>query len=229
MKYIDRAKIVIVLSLAGLSAAGCYDKKDQEIRILHGNIQQLQRDKTDLGTKLAAAREKEAEMVALLDSKDGQLVASATRIKGLEDRVIELEKKPNGDKVVKTLPPGREEKWTLSSDVLFGPGQATLTIAGRRELNRVINTINRDHRGRSIRVYGHTDSDPIVRSKKKWRDNLQLSGARAAEVKNYMVAKGIPEEGIGTIPMGSSNPVASNSTRAGKQRNRRVEIEVTRK
>ncbi len=228
MKNVHRAKLVVLLSLVGLSVVGCWNKKDEQIRALYRDKQILIEQKDDVARKLATSEEKHAELLTILDGKDGQLAASRVKITSLEDLVTEKDKeitrlKGNGP----PPPPGREEKWTLSSDVLFGAGQATLTTAGRRELNRVIDTINRDHRGRSIRVYGHTDSDPIRKS--KWKDNLELSRARAMEVRRHMVAKGIPAEDVETVAMGSSNPIASNRTRAGKQRNRRVEIEATGK
>lgn len=231
MKNVHRAKIMVLLSLAGLSVLGCYNKDKEQIRALYRDKQILIEQKEDLARKLATSEEKHAELLTLLDSKDGQLVVSRTKIKGLEDQLAELEKQPKdpptGTSDNGPLLRGKQPKWTMGSDVLFASGQATLTTSGRRELNRIIEQLKSRYTNLPIRVYGHTDSDPIRKS--KWKDNLQLSGARAMEVRRYMVAKGIPAEDVETIAMGSSNPVASNRTRAGKQKNRRVEIVVIRK
>jgi chemotaxis protein MotB len=76
----------------------------------------------------------------------------------------------------------------------------------------------------AILFVGHTDSDPIRKS--KWKDNWELSAQRALSVVRYLIAKGIDKEKIRAVGCGATKPVASNSTRSGKARNRRVEIVV---
>ena len=55
--------------------------------------------------------------------------------------------------------------------------------------------------------------------------NQRLSERRAAAVKDYLVSKGIPASKITTIGKGKSQPVATNKTAEGRQKNRRVDIE----
>jgi OOP family OmpA-OmpF porin len=55
--------------------------------------------------------------------------------------------------------------------------------------------------------------------------NQKLSERRAAAVKDYLVSKGIPASKITTIGKGESQPVATNKTAEGRQKNRRVDIE----
>ncbi len=67
-------------------------------------------------------------------------------------------------------------------------------------------------------VEGHTDSigsDPY---------NLGLSTRRAAAVTGFLTANGVPQERLGPVGRGESDPVASNETDDGRQRNRRVEL-----
>ena len=78
--------------------------------------------------------------------------------------------------------------------------------------------------GRLIDVVGHTDSDPIKKS--KWKDNWELSAQRALAVTRYLVDKGIPAGSVRASGCGSARPVASNASSRGKARNRRVEIVV---
>lgn len=75
-----------------------------------------------------------------------------------------------------------------------------------------------------VDVVGHTDSDPIKKS--KWKDNWQLSAERALAVLRYLNSKGISSEKIRAVAAGSSRPVASNKSSSGKAQNRRVEIVV---
>ncbi len=231
MKNVHRAKLVVLLSLVGLSVVGCWNKDKEQIRALYRDKQILIEQKEELASNLVKSDEKQAELLILLDGKDAQLGIAQTTITSLEaDLVAALAKKTNGGNGgTETIPraPVGDKTWTVGGDVLFASGQATLSADGRRELSRVIDSISRDYSGSSIRVYGHTDSTKIVKS--KWKSNLHLSEARAAEVKRYMVARGIRAENIRTLGMGASSPVASNSTSTGRRRNRRVEIAVIRK
>ena len=77
---------------------------------------------------------------------------------------------------------------------------------------------------KTINIVGHTDSDPIKKS--KWQDNWQLSAERALSVLRYMNKKGIKGDRIMAVAAGEGRPVSSNSTSSGKARNRRVEIVV---
>jgi OOP family OmpA-OmpF porin len=66
---------------------------------------------------------------------------------------------------------------------------------------------------------GHTDSIGTEAY------NQKLSERRAAAVKDYLVSKGIPASKVTTIGKGESQPVATNKTAEGRQKNRRVDIE----
>lgn len=228
MKNVHRAKLVVLLSLVGLFVVGCWDRDKERIRMLLIDKQVALQQKEELASKLVKSEEEQAELHILLDGRDAQRGIDQAKITTLEaDLAAALAKKPIRDDGGTDRPVDRGRTWTVGGDVLFASGQATLSADGRRELNRVIDSINRDYPGSSIRVYGHTDSTKIVKS--KWKDNMELSEARAEEVRRYMVARGIRAQNIRTIGMGATNPVASNSTSTGRRRNRRVEITVVRK
>jgi OOP family OmpA-OmpF porin len=72
-----------------------------------------------------------------------------------------------------------------------------------------------------IALIGHTDSigGPAY--------NQKLSEQRAASVKAYLVSKGIDANKITTSGKGESQPVASNKTADGRQKNRRVDVELS--
>jgi flagellar motor protein MotB len=73
-------------------------------------------------------------------------------------------------------------------------------------------------------VEGHTDSDPIRKS--KWASNEALADARASTVKNYLERAGVPAGQVSTVGMGARQPIASGSTARAKAQNRRVEIYI---
>lgn len=113
---------------------------------------------------------------------------------------------------------------TLQNTILFSSGKATLKQATSRELDDIKSVLQRKYPNNPIDVVGHTDTDPIKKS--KWRDNWQLSAERALAVAGYLIKRGISENKIRAVGCGPARPIASNSSSSGKAKNRRVEIVV---
>ncbi len=113
---------------------------------------------------------------------------------------------------------------TLPNAILFAAGKASLKKASIAELNHVLGVINERYHDREINIVGHTDSDPIKKS--KWKDNWQLSSERSLSVLRYLEKKGIIDERLMASAAGASRPIGPNSSESGKARNRRVEIVV---
>lgn len=111
---------------------------------------------------------------------------------------------------------------TLPGDVLFASGQATLKESAKAQLAKLANTVNKQYPGKPIRVEGHTDTDPINKTKDKFTDNLDLSLTRAAEVTRYLESQGVDAKRIGTVGYGEFKPKSPDR----KDLNRRVEIVV---
>jgi chemotaxis protein MotB len=113
---------------------------------------------------------------------------------------------------------------TLDNAILFDSGKAVLKRATSTELDHIHSVLRSKYSSKQVDVVGHTDTDPIKKS--KWKDNWELSAQRALSVVRYLVKKGISEEKIQATGRGQSQPIASNSSSSGKARNRRVEIVV---
>ena len=113
---------------------------------------------------------------------------------------------------------------TLPNAILFDSGKAALKRATSTELDHIYSVLREKYAGKQIDVVGHTDTDPIKKS--KWRDNWQLSSERALAVVGYLVKRGISEDKIRAVGCGESRPIASNASLSGKAKNRRVEIVV---
>jgi OOP family OmpA-OmpF porin len=111
------------------------------------------------------------------------------------------------------------EKVTLSSDVLFDFDKSVVKPEGKTKLDDLVGKLKAVNLEVIIAI-GHTDS---IGSNAY---NQKLSVRRANAVKAYFVSKGIPANRIYTEGKGETNPVATNKTREGRQKNRRVEIEV---
>ncbi|MEM8783395.1 MAG: OmpA family protein [Planctomycetota bacterium] len=107
----------------------------------------------------------------------------------------------------------------VPGDVLFAPGQATLSNASKKTLRQVAEALTDNYAGRQVVVEGHTDSDPIRKS--NWASNEALSEARAKAVADYLAERGVSSARLTTVGLGSSEPRGSD-----KAKNRRVEIVV---
>ena len=108
----------------------------------------------------------------------------------------------------------------LVGDALFDPGRATLKETAKAGLDRVAAAIRKQYPGKSVKVQGHTDADPIVHS--KWSSNMELSKARAEAVRKYLVEKGLNSGQIISEGFGETKPKDPRE----KSKNRRVEIVV---
>ncbi len=115
---------------------------------------------------------------------------------------------------------------TLPNTVLFAAGKAEIKKAVVSELDQIASVLLDRYRDKDVSVVGHTDSDPILKTKNLWKDNWHLSSARALAVVRYLVKKGIRAKTLGGVAAGEFRPVSSNSTVSGKAKNRRVQIVV---
>lgn len=103
----------------------------------------------------------------------------------------------------------------LSGDVLFGSGDATLSASGREAVQALALQLKSQGRN-SVGVVGYTDADGSEGF------NQNLSQNRATAVASVLQQNGVNTTSV--VGLGESNPIASNSTAAGKSQNRRVEI-----
>jgi len=116
---------------------------------------------------------------------------------------------------------------SVPASVTFRSGSADLSSKGKQALNSVAETLMGQYAGAAYFVEGHTDSDPIKKS--RFASNRALSLERAMAVLSYMVEYcGIPDEDCKVVGHGQYNPIEANDTQAHKARNRRVEIVVAR-
>ncbi len=130
------------------------------------------------------------------------------------------------DKQAKELEKVAETKRTdqgivskLKSDILFDTGKSDLKPAAIASIKEMA-TIMKKYPENVLTVKGHTDdvgSDAL---------NATLSENRANAVRSVLIANGIPSTTVSTVGLGESQPVADNKSAAGRQQNRRVEIEI---
>ncbi len=143
---------------------------------------------------------------ALIGRHMDKVAAEAAQI---ENAKVEEVTDANGLKAVKV---------TFDSGLLFDTNKATLKAASKNDLAK-FSKVLKNNTDVYVDVYGHTDStgnDGI---------NLPLSNNRAKSVVSYLKTCGVSAGQFKTVEgKGSSDPVADNGTKAGRQQNRRVEV-----
>ncbi len=106
----------------------------------------------------------------------------------------------------------------IQADALFDFDKSVVRPDGKKSIDAALGKLA----GVDVEMViatGHTDSVGTDAY------NQKLSERRAAAVKEYLVSKGIPASKITTLGKGESQPVATNKTKEGRQKNRRVDIE----
>ena len=112
----------------------------------------------------------------------------------------------------------------LTDKIFFDSGRAELK-AGAIPLLDGLGKVVQGERVHPVVVEGHTDSQPISG---RYPSNWELSGARAASVVRVFAHDGVQQNRLSLAGYAAQHPVASNATAAGRARNRRVEIVLTR-
>jgi len=216
MRAANKKSIVLIIYLASIMLlSGCtnweekYIALDVEHQNLKGLLERERAEKGQLGDRVSQDRQTIEELQRQIAQRR-QSPGEATGFGKGYDVAFD----PSAGTITVTLP----------NAILFDPGKATLKKATSTELNHILSVLRSKYPNRQIGVVGHTDSDPIKKS--KWKDNWELSAQRALSVLRYMVKGGIAKDKIQAVGRGASTPIASNSTASGKAKNRRVEIVV---
>ncbi len=117
-------------------------------------------------------------------------------------------------------------KVTFDSGILFNSGSSTLSTTAKNSLTQFSNVL-KGNADCDVAIQGYTDNAGWKNStaEQSVQKNLQLSQQRANSVSTYLKSLGVSTNQIRSVDgFGEANPVADNSTAAGKAQNRRVEV-----
>ena len=156
-------------------------------------------DKKDLQEKTKKAEFSEDQLKVALKQEIGKGLAEVQREK---DRVIV----------------------TVGSAGAFSSGSARLTKQARAIMQKIAKVSGKG--AGQVNVSGHTDNVPLIFGG-QYRDNWDLAAARASSVVQELAkANTIPSEKLKAISFGETKPIEQNDTRDGREKNRRIEIEI---
>ncbi|KXF76241.1 hypothetical protein ATN84_15225 [Paramesorhizobium deserti] len=124
------------------------------------------------------------------------------------------------------------DRFVFQSEVLFPTGSADINPAGQDEMKKLAGAIielNKeipDDINWVLRVDGHTDNVPLAGTG-RFRDNWELSSARATAVVKFLIANGVPANRLVAAGFGEYQPLDPADTPEARSRNRRIELKLT--
>lgn len=192
-----------------------------ESEVLFGGLEQ------QLAELAAAARQPETSLgqaeLERLEQEMAEAQESADKAAIAKDLLTVALRQELGEGLVEVEQ--REDKVliTVGAGGAFPSGSADLTAAALDIMSRIAFTSMGEFS--TIVVAGHTDNVPIRGG--VFRDNWDLAAARAASVVQAIEATGLVQPGrMQAVSYGETQPVDSNDTEAGRERNRRIEITI---
>jgi chemotaxis protein MotB len=202
---------------------------DAKIHAEQAKIDDLTRQLKDLGVEVSTTKADLAQRQKALEeyqARAHQLELIKERFEKLKSKLDELTKLGLAVNV-------RHNRMVISlpGDVLFDSGRETLKKDGQAILLKVAGVVNADPQllSRDYQVAGHTDNKPLQRG--PFKDNWGLSLMRAREVLVFLVdpKKGgaLPVDHWSATGFADTDPIASNDTDDGRQKNRRCELIVS--
>lgn len=216
MRSTNKKTIALLICLVVFALLpGCtnWEKKYQALSVEHENLKGLlDRERSEKG-QLADRISQDQMTIEELQRQIEESSKSPADVTGFGEG-YDVAFDPSAGTITVTLP----------NAILFDSGKAELKRATSTELDHIRSVLRDKYPGKQVDVVGHTDTDPIKKS--KWKDNWELSAQRALSVLRYLVKRGISEKDIQAVGCGESQPIASNANASGKAKNRRVEIVV---
>ncbi len=215
----------VCLVITGLIGPGCVSQaKYKELQLKYrGSL-----------TNLESARANLDEVEALLAEVDTTNESYRQQALHAEQRAAELQRmiedlEANGGltqvdgATTFTNADRGEVGYRMPGDVTFAKGSSNLTKEGQRILRDVAVELKK-HNG-ELRIDGHTDTDPVIKTKAKWPEgNIQLGAMRAISVYKFLIGQGLEPGQLSIASYAEHRPAVTAKSEAAKKQNRRVEV-----
>ncbi|MEB2311871.1 MAG: OmpA family protein [Sorangiineae bacterium] len=213
------------------------DKVKKQVSDLSAQLKRMGVDLENLNAQLQATGTEKEKLSASLDQLKQALEeykARAAQLERIKQRFELLKSKLQKLTQLGLKVEVRHNRMVISlpGDVLFASGSDKLRDEGLNVLKQVADVIKADAQlaSRYFQVAGHTDNKPLKGG--PFKDNWGLSAMRARSVLVFLIDAPDAKEGGGGLDAsklhaagyGDTDPVADNSTDAGRQQNRRVEL-----
>ncbi|MBD3271703.1 MAG: OmpA family protein [Elusimicrobia bacterium] len=229
--------VIMFSVMLSLSLSACVSKKNynlkvkeldetfaevEDLEMIQANLEQ---DNQELRNEIARLRgdkdylEKQMNLVSMEKEQEIQRLNSTYQslVKNMEEEI------KSGEIQITQL----KDKLSMNilDKIIFPTGQASLSTSGKKVLDRIAKIL-KDVQDKRILIEGHTDNVPIGPELKKiFPTNWELSATRAINVARYLIERGKVSDRLVSIAGYADNkPIASNKTKEGRAKNRRIEI-----
>lgn len=242
------AVVFLALAPSGCVSKSTHRKVLDELATTQGDLERCQAERDEQAAKLRATEDELNETRSARDAEakarqqaEAQLDELQANLETTKDELAELRKQREA--TLKRLEAFRQlnEKFRslvdtgklavqfrngqmvlkLPAGVLFPSGKATLSKDGQAALKEIVDVLLQ-FKDRRFVVAGHTDNRKI--RTRQFKDNWDLSTARATTIVRFMVDAGFDPKNLAAAGYGEHDPIASNDTPEGRQLNRRIEI-----
>jgi chemotaxis protein MotB len=229
------AKPILILSCLSLAGAGAYGYLVRTKLFATQDV--VARDRAELARSTdevaACKRDRDADRAAAaqvasnlkvsqgeLDDLRAERAETEKRLEAFRSLTAAFQKMIDSGKLQVTMRHGRMVV-KLAAEILFASGSADLSKEGQAALTDVAGVLKHMPERRFM-IAGHTDNVPIGPS--AFKNNLQLSTARAETVTEQLISAGMNAAHLSAAGYSEYEPVRENSTEAGRRENRRIEI-----
>lgn len=204
-----------------------------QVELLNQQISALRRQIAALEDALNASESRDRESNAKIADLGRRLnVALAQRVQELNryrsdffGRLREILSDKENIRIV-------GDRFVFQSEVLFPTGSADINPAGQDEMKKLADAVIQlnqeipDDINWVLRVDGHTDNVPLTGTG-RFRDNWELSSARATAVVKFLIANGVPANRLVAAGFGEYQPLDVSDTADARSKNRRIELKLT--
>jgi chemotaxis protein MotB len=206
----------------------------RQLTDVSGKVDGLNKMVATCQSEKQGGEDKHKQTEAMMTSMETNLNATRAELEDLRKQRAEAEKRLQGFKDLtakfqKMIESGAVQvKFrngvmlvNMPSEVLFPSASADLSEPGKLSVMQV-GAVLKNLPERQFMIVGHTDSLPIKST--IYKDNWDLSTARALTVTKYLVSAGLDAKRLIAAGHGEHDPVASNKSKDGREKNRRIEI-----
>jgi len=216
-------------------------KLTSDNKSLSDALELLRASSGDLGGKLTTCKEELTTQTSSAEEADKRRTTVETELAACQLSVKDLKAESREQKALLAEFKGLTQKFQsmidsgklavifrggkmvvkLPASILFPSGSADLSEEGKAAIGEVAGIL-KQMSGRRFTVAGHTDNVPIATG--GFKNNWELSAVRAVKVTELLIAKGVIAGDLVAAGYGEYDPIATNASPSGRQRNRRIEI-----
>jgi chemotaxis protein MotB len=191
-----------------------------ENQSLQERIADLEAEKQALDAQIEDLAKKAGVTAKELAELRKEKLAREKELKVYKDLIAQLKKLVDAGTIKLGFRKGRMIV-QLDNSILFDSGKTELKEAGQAALTQLATALT-SVGNRDFLIAGHTDNVPI--RSKRFRNNWELSTARAVEVVTFLTENGMKSTNVGAAGFGEFDPVGDNNSDEGRAQNRRIEI-----